>query len=325
MKMPSMLLVLCALWSPAAVAGPKIYSDDQLASDRARYAEKLHFLLEKGLLDFMSGDERAEVEGVVLEHKLRGSDPLDVKSLIAGGTPVIRAPVESLKFIEDLSVVYAWRYQNNYSLEPIDEYLAMLKFGSFKEGQPLDPITALGVPPRIWERDQRVGDLSLRFRNTAWAFILAHELGHLKFRHSLTPATAAEKQKQEEAADEFAIDLLSRSNTIPMGMILWFQATAGFFPNRSDFASDTAYFNWMRTEATHPVNGRRMQNLASIMQRQADAAADPNRADTLNYIATRLAAIGKIVEDPEMQSLLRRCAEKRRPEDLKRLDDRPCY
>jgi hypothetical protein len=81
----------------------------------------------------------------------------------------------------------------------------------------------------------------------------------------------------------------------------------------------------MRTEATHPVNGHRMQNLASIMRREADVAADPNRADTLYFIAARLAGIGEIVEDPEMQSLLRRCAEKRRLDDLKRLEDRPCY
>ena len=240
---------------------------------------------------------------------------------------MVRAPVSSLKFIEDLSVAYAWRYQNSYSLEPMDEYLAMLKNRPDKEfpgGRAPDPMTALGVPPKIWERDPQVDDLSLRFRNTAWAFILAHELGHLRFGHTATKVSPAEEQRQEEQVDAFAVDLLNRSDTIPMGMILWFQATAGYLKNRSDFPSDAAYFDWVVSSATHPVNGSRMRSLAAIMRRQAAAERDTNRAEVLQFIAVRLTDIGKIVEDPEMQQWLRRCATSRRVEDLKRLEDRPC-
>ena len=181
------------------------------------------------------------------------------------------------------------------------------------------------MPPRIWERDPRVDDLSLRFRNTAWAFILAHELGHLRFGHTLTDPSPAEIQRQEEMADRFALDLLARSRTIPMGMMLWFQATAGYMKNRSDFPSDAAYFDWARRKAEHPVNGRRMRNLASMMNRQAAAERDRNRADVLQFIATRLTTIGETIEDPDMQRFLKRCAASRRVEDLKRLRDRPCH
>jgi predicted Zn-dependent protease len=185
-------------------------------------------------------------------------------------------------------------------------------------------MTALGVPPRIWEHDPEVDDLSIRFRNTAWAFVLAHELGHLLLGHMEREASPSEIQRQEEAADAFAVDLLARSDTIPMGMILRFQATAGYLPNRSDFPSEEAYFRWLRSKAEHPVNGRRMRSLAEIMHSQARGASDPNRADTLEFIAERLARIGEIVEDPEMQGFLRRCAELRRPEELARLHDSPC-
>lgn len=327
MKRIRRVLMFLVLWVPAAEAAPELYSNQQLAAEQERYAQKFQFLLERGLRAFMSPEERRRLHGVVVRHPLRGTSPISINSVVVEGIPMVRAPVEALKFIEDLSVAYAWRYSNRYSLEPMDEYLVMLRHRPVQEfsgGQVPDPITALGVPPRIWARDSQVDDLSLRFRNTAWAFILAHELGHLVFGHTKTNAPPAEIQLQEEAADQFAVDLLARSDTIPMGMILWFQATAGYMRNRSDFPSDSAYFEWVRTEASHPVNGRRMRSLASMMRRQAAAERDPNRADTLQYIARRLMDIGEIVDDTDMQQFLKSCVELRRPEDLKRLDDRAC-
>jgi hypothetical protein len=328
MRVFATFLFALVLSAPAAAAGQGLYSDDQLNEDKERYAKRFEFLLDKGLRDFMTPAERHALQGVVIQHPLRGPDPLSFKSAVVEGTPTVRAPLESIKFIEDLSIVYAWRYQNKYSLEPIDEYLAMLKYrpaGDFPGGRLPDPLTALGVPPKIWESDPQVDDLSLRFRNTAWAFVLAHELGHLRFGHATTDVSPEEMQNQEEAADKFAADLLNRSGTIPMGMILWFQATAGFLPNRSDYPSDAAYLEWLRTEASHPVNGHRLGNLASIMHSQANAEADPNRADVLEFIAVRLAAIGETLEDPDMQQLIRRCSSSRDPEDLKRLEDRSCF
>ncbi len=327
MRLVLISLVFLVSWIATASADVKIYSKEELDADSKRYKQKFEFLLEKGLWDFMTPNEQRALQGLLVKHPLRSKGVLTIEAVVFEGRPMVRAPVSSLKFIEDLSVAYAWRYQNGYSLEPTDEYLTMLKnrpVSEFPGGRPPDPMTALGVPPKIWERDPQVDDLSLRFRNTAWAFILAHELGHLRFGHTATKDSPAEEQRQEEEADAFAADLLSRSDTIPMGMILWFQATAGYLKNRSDFPSDAAYFDWVVSSATHPVNGSRMRNLAAIMRRQAAAERDTNRAEVLQFIAVRLAEIGEIVEDPEMQQWLRRCAKSRRVEDLKRLEDRPC-
>lgn len=328
MRLFTAILIVLTLWTAERAAAADYYSEQALAGDKQRYSQRIQFLLEKGLWAFMTGEEQRALRGVRVRHPMRGAGPLTVKSLVYDGTQIVQAPVLSLKFIEDLSLAYAWRAANNYSLEPMDEYLVMLKHrpaAGFPGGRLPDPVTALGVPPKIWEQDAEVDDLSLRFRNTAWAFILAHELGHLRFGHSLTDPSPGEIQQQEEAADAFAADLLARSETIPMGMILWFQATAGFMRNRSDFASDAAYADWLRSTADHPVNGKRMRALAAALGRQARSAHDANRADVLQFIATRLAAIGEIVEDPEMQQHLKRCAESRRPADLQRLDDRPCF
>ena len=323
------LLVSVVTLSPAppdAAGSLTLYTDAELSANQARLTERFAFLLEKGLLAVMSADDRQRLAGVVVNHPLRGKTPLSVEAEVLRGMQLVTAPIEALKFIEDLSLAYAWRHRNGLSLEPMDEYLAMLKHrpDAFA-GRPADPLAALGVPPRIWKDDRRVDDLSLRFRNSAWAFILAHELGHLLHGHPLRAVSPAEVQRQEEEADAFSVDLLARSDTIPMGMILWFQATAGYFPNRADHPDDAAYARWLTTEATHPVNGHRMRSLAAAMQRQAAAERDGDAADALRFIGARLEAIGEIVEDPEMQRYLRRCAEARSPGDLARPDDRPCF
>lgn len=166
-----------------------------------------------------------------------------------------RAPAFALFLIEDLSTVYAWRYVNHHSLQPIDIYMAMLKYRSprdFPGGRLPDPLAALGVPPGLPAQDEHVNRMSLSLRNEAWAFILAHELAHLRWRHpgnaNVDPGIS---QRNEQQADAFAVDLLSRADTVPMGMILWFQATVGYFQNRADFASEDAYRNWLRRESTH--------------------------------------------------------------------------
>jgi hypothetical protein len=175
------------------------------------------------------------------------------------------------------------------------------------------------VPTRIWEQEPAVDDLSLRLRNSAWAFVLAHEMGHLLYRHpgnaAVDPKTS---QRHEAEADQFALDLLSRSKTIPMGAVLWFQATVGFFPNRADFATDAAFLDWQQQEATHPANPLRLQSLALALDRAAGDGVDPAHAEVLRFIATRLATIADTLAEQDMQRLIARKAVQGDPEGLKR-------
>lgn len=46
------------------------------------------------------------------------------------------------------------------------------------------PLLALHIPTNALA-NSKVDDLSLRFRNTAFAFILGHELGHIYHHHLL--------------------------------------------------------------------------------------------------------------------------------------------
>ena len=102
---------------------------------------------------------------------------------------MVRAPVSSLKLIEDLSVAYAWRHTNRYTLEPMDEYLVMLKHGTenFPGGRIPNPMTALGVPRVIigpgelgisGQRDEHVALADLRAAAKLYEAIARGWLGH---------------------------------------------------------------------------------------------------------------------------------------------------
>jgi hypothetical protein len=321
-------LALCALLlaggDASAQSVAELYPEQVLARDQPRLKQRLGQIYRHGLWDFLEGPEKQALADLELRFPLVGAQrhPFDFYAGVERGTPTIWLPVLSLKVIEDLGVAWAWRQLHGYSLEPFDEYVAMLKYrapADFPDGRYPDPLSALGVPARIWEQEPAVDDLSLRLRNSAWAFVLAHEMGHLRHRHpgnaAVDPATS---QRHEREADQFALDLLARSGTIPMGAVLWFQATAGFFPNRADFKTDAAFLAWQQSEATHPVNPERLQSFALALERAAGASLDPTQAEVLRFIAARLATIAETLAEPDMQRLIARQAVQGDPEDLKR-------
>lgn len=317
-------VLLFAAGSAAAQSVVNLYPQEILARDQPRFEQRLGQILRHGLWDFLDGPEKQALADVRLRFPLVGANgnPFDFYAGPDQGRPTVWLPVLSLKVIEDLCVAWAWRQLHGYSLEPFDEYVAMLKYrapGDFAGGRYPEPLSALGVPARIWEQEPAVDDLSLRLRNSAWAFILAHEMGHLRHGHPGNAAVApATSQRQEREADQFALDLLARSETIPMGAVLWFQATVGYFPNRADFETDAAFLAWQQGEATHPVNPGRLQGLALALDRAAGDSLDPTHAEVLRFIATRLATIADTLAEPDMQRLIARQAVLRDPEDLKR-------
>jgi hypothetical protein len=328
MKTLLTVLLLVAVRAFAASGVNDMYPDAELRRSQARYERRVVEMFSFALWEVMNAAEKQALAGVRLELPLKGDGPLDAFAHRKNSIPIVVLPALSLKFIEDLSIAYAWRHVNRHSLEPIDEYLAMLKYRrpeEFPGARVPDPLNALGIPPRIWERDKRVDELSLRFRNTAWAFILAHELGHLRLQHPGNRQVQPQvSQRNEIEADAFAVDLLSRSDTIPMGMILWFQASVGYMKNRADFPTEAEYREWMKNEATHPVNPERLQGLSVVLNHAADVSLSPNHAEVLRFIAGKVIGIGDILAEPDMQRLVARCAVLGRPEDLKRLYDRPC-
>jgi hypothetical protein len=210
-------------------------------------------------------------------------------------------PAISLLFFEDLCIAYAWLQVRGYRLETVEEYVTMLKYKDSRAfgGRYPPPLEALGIPADA-ASDPRVNDLSLRFRNTGYAFILGHELGHIRYRHA-------------------GYDGVS---TIPMGAMIFFQTAVYYFENRADFPSDAAWRAYLAKSATHPLSTDRLQSLSKAISASAEdfARGQPNRAaaiETVHSIGDGLAAFGAFLNDPLLQRAMRAKAEQSSPASLR--------
>lgn len=211
--------------APTAAAAKdlsNLYYTAKLAQEKPRFERRINEIFAKGIWPKLTRDEKRVLRGVTFEFPLVGMnhDPMDYYSGKRGGQRFVAMPVLSLMFLEDLSTAYAWLYVRKYSLETIDEYVTMLKYkksADFPDSRYLPPLKALQIPSNALA-DRKVDELSLRFRNSAFAFILLHELGHIYYGHrGYRGITTAQARINEHNADRFALDILHRTSTIPMG------------------------------------------------------------------------------------------------------------
>ena len=295
---------------PAAAAGGwvEMYSSAKLAQEKPRLEARAQELY-KILKSLLSGPEQTALAGVQLQ--VPSEDPAAEPFAFYRLGSTVTMSVFSLLFVEDLSTAYAWLYTKGYSLETVDEYIAMLKYkraADFPGDRYPPPLTALGVPADAWH-DPAVNNLSLRLRNSAYAFIMAHELGHIARKHrAYADITMAESRRQETEADAFALDLLSRASEIPMGAILYFQAQAYMMPSLGQFiAEGKSKQDWQAAvlkEMTHPLTADRLQALALGLENAADREPRAAERETLQYIATRLLSIAEALQDVDLQQCM---------------------
>jgi hypothetical protein len=248
--------------------------------------------------------------------------PVNFYSSYSADTASVTMPVFSLVFLEDLCTAYAWLYRSGHSLETVDEYLTMLRAKSAADfgGTYPSPLPALGVPANAIDNPQ-VEELGRRFRNSAYAFIMAHELGHVLAGHpSAQRVGMAQSRMNEAAADAFALSVLARASEIPMGAILFFQAQAYMMPSPGQFRahgrSDAEWTTEMQNRITHPLTADRLQSMAAGLAAQASRGTGAE-ADTLRYIAVRLAEIGRIMSDTDLQQCMEVAAGRASPQDLR--------
>jgi hypothetical protein len=203
-------------------------------------------------------------EGKARQHPLAFYVPADLSRVVM--------PVFSLKFLDDLCTAYAWLQVKGYSLETVSEYTAILKYGPASGSLP-PPLQALGIPADALKVSE-VDELALGHFVTARLFILLHEMGHILHGHAAR--TSAESVRNEQQADQFAINVIKRTPLPPLGMLIFFLADAHW----SDFpASGTD---------THPVSGARV----SAMARAVD---DPQ-------LAQQLRDFGALLDDSDIRA-----------------------
>lgn len=163
-----------------------LYDQATLQYWQTRYPVSTQKIYEIGMLPILLPHEKENLAQVEFQFPLVGeygfqNDPLAYYS--TGNPPAVMMPIQSLKFLDDLSIAYAWLWANGYGLETVTDYVAMLKYQNdeFLAGRHPAPLVALHIPDNALE-DPEIDELALRFFNSARAFILAHELGHIYHR-----------------------------------------------------------------------------------------------------------------------------------------------
>jgi len=130
----------------------------------------------------------------------------------------------------------------------------------------LGSLTALDVPKDANTIDKKVDTLSLSLRNEAYAFIIAHELGHIRFKHKpLAAISPIQAQSDEAEADRFALDLLGRTKTPVLGAVFFFQAQIFSLLHRHEFASEAEWAKHVTTKMTHPLGADRIRAMEAYM------------------------------------------------------------
>jgi hypothetical protein len=310
----TLLALVLLLWPSVGWAAGEwieMYSADRLVREKSRLEGRanqmlgiLQTLISKGGL---AGSKAPLLASVRVEVPLSDDAgvPLNFSSRYSFSAGVVVAPAFSLLFVEDLCTAYAWLYKQGYSLETIDEYLAMLRYkgaADFPQGRYPPPLVALGVPASAAE-DPDVNSMALRFRNSAYAFIVAHELGHVLAGHP-NGVTMEQSRANETAADDFALRVLAVDAAIPMGAILFFQAQAYFMPSLGQFKarglSDQVWAMEMRTKITHPLTAERLKALAAAIKREGQEQPRANR-ETWDFVALKLLKIADTLADVDLQ------------------------
>jgi hypothetical protein len=324
-----MLLGIMFLASSTAGANSFAYMYDmrKLQQEKPRYEQRIGDLY-RIIASVLTEQERRTLAGVRIELPFIGAQsgtPLDFYTMGQVGRAAVFMPVFSLLFLEDLATAFAWLQRHDYSLETVEEYVTMLRYkqaSDFLGGRYPPPLKALHIPSDAMS-DERVKTLALSLRDEAYAFILLHEFGHVLSRHPGYDGLPRELTRKHEAeADRFALMVLERADTIPMGVILWFMAQVNAMPSKGQLMaetlvkSDADWQMYLKTWATHPLTVERLSAIALYLDGWARRVGSGNQRDVLLFIASKLAYMAGELSDPDLQVCMAVVADRADPATL---------
>ena len=247
-----------------------LYDDDFLQYWRDRYTDNLLWNFNNLVIGSLTEAERRQLGTVRLQLPLRapGNHAGDPLTFYASQGQVV-FPIQSVKFFDDLSLAWAYAWANKRTLENVTDYVAMLKYRQPPSGGFPPPLQALGVAADAWKQDPRVDDVSQKILKSAMVWIMAHEVGHLLYRHpGYGPGvSAAQAQANEAESDRFANHIMRKIGVVPGGMANFFMMLAHWSPTRGDFSSDKAWRTHMQEASTHPFSADRMRAIAKDLKR----------------------------------------------------------
>ena len=299
-------LFLVALPSQAQDAS-RLYSQEELQNIGSIYTPNLRGMWKDDFLQRLRPAERRMLSAVALDLPLIGAtrSPLEFYSHPAERRVVI--PIGSVKFLDDLSVAFAYYDKMGCDLGAVSDYAAALRFQSAPPAG--SPLASLGVP-RVAVKDRYVDDVSMKILKSNVFFLMAHEYAHVMYRHKgYSELTAPQAQEQEAQADRFALDVMRRIGIPPIGLAFFFLVASRLERTPGDFASAAEYESYLQQQATHPVSALRLQNVADLIAQKTEdfARLEPDPAAAarrLLQLTPQLREIGSTLDDRRMRLFL---------------------
>ena len=306
------LMIVCSTATPCSADVSGMYPLGELEKAVPRLSAVLTKIYDLGVKPYLTPDERSRLGDFEFRFPLPSpsDEVLNFYADDAGGKPVVVMPILSLKVVEDMATAYAWLYQNAMSLGTIDLYFSMLRHkprGDLPGGKFPPLLATLRIPANALE-DQRIDKLSLGFRNQAFAFVLVHELGHILYKHKgYDEITKAQARADEVESDRFALDVLARTQTAPLGAILFFQAQVYSHPLRGEFPDRQSWQQYLLTTSTHPLTVDRIAAMADYIEGPL-ARGRVKETAVWQSIAVKLRVIIRNMEDEHLQRCTARVA-----------------
>lgn len=251
--MYKLLFFLVCASTCSAADWSSLYDSARLEAEKPRLQKAVDFLIQKEIQPFIPEQAATAFGLLTIDLPLTGfrTDPLDFYS--ENGHIIL--PVRTLLFLEDLSRAFGWMWVNHYNTKTADEYLMMLRYRSpsdFQGGKFPQPLSALHVPDNALS-DPKVVEASLLLRRTAYAFLLLHEFAHLQYHDHASPRHGY-SELEEEAADQFALDIMKENSVTPTGVLLVMRSMLLF-------EAGTA-------QSLHPVTSQRLDVMAKFLDRR---------------------------------------------------------
>jgi hypothetical protein len=311
------VMLLSSMLLASSTAGAQsfayMYGIGKLQQEKPRYEQRIGDVY-RHIAALLTEPERRTLAGVRIECPLIGAQtgtPVDFYTMGHVRSATVFMPVLSLLFLEDLATSFAWLQHHDDSLETIEAYVNLLrskKAADFPGGRYPAPLKALGIPPDALS-DASVQALARAWRDEAYTYILLHEFGHVLSRYPRIDGIPREVTRtHEEEADRFALTVLERAKTIPMGMILWLMAQANAMPYKGQLMaegiikSEVDWQTYMKTWAPHPFTADRLSAITLQLDNWAKRAGQGRLRDILTSRASRLAYIAEGFRNPELQA-----------------------
>lgn len=276
------------------------YSKATLEQTAARSTPDIRAILVDDIPKILTAEQRTRLSGVSIEFPLESPEHIanffsDPKS------KQVVMPVSSIRFLRDIAVAYAWLNVKGYDIQPVSDYLALIKYQwpDSLQNTAHTPLETLGIPANALD-ETAVAERFQSLFGSMIVFILGHELGHIYHQHPGYDATSLSQSKRlEQDADAFALGIMQQMGEAPTGASFYFFVLAHLEP----FVGDSD-FNQHQANRTHPLNPPRIAAIAGNIKQNAArfAAGSTNRKQTLAALTTVSDELGNMSCPPPLST-----------------------